>query len=87
MRKGRVETVDEPAREPVTISIDTLGHWPRELGSLDEKALRKVVSIADRDIARLFENLFPTSDLDKWKAVSARRLPPGNYHKVMVNGA
>lgn len=84
--RGRLETVNEPRREPVTISIDTLYHWPRKLGSLelDEKIQCKLATLADKHIAKLFDDLFPPSDLDAWKS-SCRRF--GGDHGVQVNGA
>ena len=80
-------------QERVAIIIDSLDHWPRELGpELDEVIRRKLADMADKHIAKLFDGLFPPPDLDAWKS-SCRRWPPGNYGYggrsggIRVNGA
>ncbi len=97
----RQETDIEPNRETVTIIIDTLDHWPRELGSLDpddplvKEAKAKVSAIADKEIKRIWETLFPLPDMDQfaakafadWSEIAKLRRINGNINGVMVNGA
>ena len=88
MYRGRIEMDDDLHKEPVTISIDTLDHWPRELGSLDpDKIQAKFSAIVDREVALLFKSVFPIVDLDEWKDASGRRLPAGINHGVVINGS
>ncbi len=64
LRRGRLETDSEPAREPVAvINADTLSHWPSALGTeitvpLSDEAKRRLGVIADKRIAALFDDLF-----------------------------
>lgn len=46
-----------------------------------DKVKAKLAAISDREIKRLFDDLFPLPDLDEWRATS---WPP---HGVIVNGA
>ena len=88
MRRGRIETVTHPRQEAVTISIDSLGHWPRELGSLDlDEVVAKLTAAMDKDLERMFSDMFTDLFPPRPDPLFVRWPRPGPIHGVQIDGA
>jgi len=88
IQRGRLETVDTPRKEPVTIIIDELDHWPEELGALTPEEKKRLAVWAEQRLWEKAEGLFEkTTFLDSWPPVTGSLNAADLFPEARNNGS